>query len=65
MKYRLIAMDMDGTLLNSAHALTPRTADALRAASRAGAHVVLASGRMPCALRPFVRALDITSPLIC
>lgn len=65
MKYRMIAMDMDGTLLNSDHALTGRTAEVLKRASRAGAHVVLASGRMPCALRAFVGALEITSPLIC
>ena len=64
MAYRLIVADMDGTLLDPASRLTQRTIEALRAAGDAGAGVVLASGRMPCALRYFVEALNITSPLI-
>ena len=64
MPYRLIVADMDGTLLDPASRLTERTIRALRAAGEAGAGVVLASGRMPCALRYFVEALNITSPLI-
>ena len=65
MAYRLIALDMDGTVLDSNHKLTPRVINALRAAGRAGARVVLASGRMPCALGPFIETLNITAPLIC
>ena len=64
MPYRLIAADMDGTLLDPASRLTERTVRALRAAGEAGAGVVLASGRMPCALRYFVNTLNITAPLI-
>ena len=65
MSYRLIALDMDGTVLDSRHALTPRTIGALIDAGHAGARVVLASGRMPCALGPFIEKLHITAPLIC
>lgn len=60
-KTRLIALDLDGTLLNSAKALTARTVDALTAASRAGIEIVPATGRfyrgMPEAVRalPFLR----------
>ena len=64
MPYRLIAADMDGTLLDPSSRLTERTIKALRAAEEAGAGVVLASGRMPCALRYFVETLNITAPLI-
>ncbi|MBQ1841012.1 MAG: HAD hydrolase family protein, partial [Atopobiaceae bacterium] len=34
--YRLIALDMDGTLLTSDKRVSPRTVDALRAAAEAG-----------------------------
>ncbi|MBQ5972727.1 MAG: HAD family phosphatase [Oscillospiraceae bacterium] len=58
---RLIALDLDGTLLNSEKELTPRSRAALEAASRAGIEIVPATGRfyrgMPEAVRalPFVR----------
>ena len=42
---RLIAVDMDGTLLHSDGHLTPRTIAALRLAHDAGAEVVVATGR--------------------
>lgn len=65
MSIRLIALDMDGTLLNPAGKLTSRTIEALRQARARGVVVTLSSGRMPCALRPFVQQLQIDAPLIC
>jgi Cof subfamily protein (haloacid dehalogenase superfamily) len=44
---RLVATDLDGTLLGSNGILSDRNAAALRAARRAGWFVVLASGRPP------------------
>ena len=44
-RYRLVALDMDGTLLNSAHAITPYTRDALRRAAEAGKVTALCTGR--------------------
>jgi len=41
----LIAIDMDGTLLNPAHAITPRVKDAITAARARGVRIVLATGR--------------------
>ena len=64
MPIQLIVMDMDGTLLDPQSRLTERTVRALRLAGEKGAGVVLASGRMPCALRSFVEALNLTAPLI-
>ena len=58
---RLIALDLDGTLLNSDKTLTSRSRAALTAASRAGIEIVPATGRfymgMPEVIRelPFVR----------
>ena len=42
---RLVGLDIDGTLLNSAGQLTPRTEQAIRACIAAGCLVVPASGR--------------------
>jgi Cof subfamily protein (haloacid dehalogenase superfamily) len=44
---RLIATDLDGTLLDPSGSLTPRTATALRRAADAGIIVVFATGRPP------------------
>ena len=45
MEYRLIAVDMDGTVLNSKKEITPRTVEAIRKALDAGYEVVLSTGR--------------------
>lgn len=45
MKYKLIVMDMDGTLTNSKKEITPMTKEVLIEAQRKGAKLVLASGR--------------------
>lgn len=44
---RLIALDLDGTLLAPTGRLTERTANAVRATAAAGHHVVIATGRPP------------------
>jgi len=43
--FRLLAIDIDGTLVNSRSELTPATRAALARAGKAGIHVVLATGR--------------------
>ncbi|MBB6674336.1 Cof-type HAD-IIB family hydrolase [Cohnella nanjingensis] len=45
MTYRLIALDVDGTLINDDHELTPRVTRAVRAAAERGAEIVLCTGR--------------------
>jgi len=49
---RLIAIDLDGTLLDPMGELTERSAAALRAADEAGIIVVFATGRPPQVLHP-------------
>ena len=44
---RLIAMDLDGTLLQRDGSILPETLEALRAASNRGVTIALASGRYP------------------
>ena len=54
---RLIAFDLDGTLLNTAKELTPRTRAALLAAAEAGIELVPATGRFFRGLPQAVREL--------
>ena len=43
--YKLIAIDMDGTLLNDHHEVTEEVRDALHAAKAEGVKIVLCTGR--------------------
>lgn len=52
MKYKLLAADMDGTLLNDASVITKRTQSALRAAIARGVLFVPSTGRPMCAMEP-------------
>ncbi len=45
MKYKVLVLDLDGTLTNSKKEITPRTLEALIEAQKRGVKVVLASGR--------------------
>ena len=45
MKYKLIASDMDGTLLNEMHVLSERTIAAIRKAQEKGIRFMLVTGR--------------------
>jgi Cof subfamily protein (haloacid dehalogenase superfamily) len=56
-RYRLLAIDIDGTLVNRHDELSPATRDALIQAGRSGIHVVLATGRR------YGRALHLVQPL--
>ncbi len=59
MQYKLIATDIDDTLLNKEKQLTPRTKSALIKAQENGVKLAVASGRLPYGVRPYAEALDI------
>ncbi|WP_024527356.1 sugar-phosphatase [Serratia fonticola] len=59
MAIELIAIDMDGTLLNPQHQITPAVKQALTAARAKGVHVVLATGRPYVGVQDYLRQLDI------
>lgn len=63
-KYRALALDLDGTLLNEEGALEPQVIAALRKAVAAGVSVHLVSGRMYPAVVPFWEAIGLTTPII-
>ncbi|WP_431915160.1 HAD-IIB family hydrolase [Nonomuraea jabiensis] len=62
---RLVATDLDGTLLNSSGALTPRTVEALRAARAAGAEIVFVTARAPRGVRAIAGQAGVTGVAIC
>ena len=61
---RLIATDLDDTLLNADSALTPRSRAALQAAMAAGCGVAIVSGRMLEATLPFAEQLGVNAPMV-
>ncbi len=64
MNYRLIALDVDGTLLNDHHELTPRVREAVRAASEQGAEIVLCTGRGSTSALPVLKELGLQGTMI-
>jgi len=65
MRIHLVAIDLDGTLLNSANEVTEVTAGVLRQARREdGVRIVLASARPPRSVMPFYMLLDLDAPMI-
>lgn len=61
-RFDILAVDVDGTLLDSRGALSKANADAVRAAARAGVMVILASARPPMTTLPLVAALGLDRP---
>lgn len=57
--------DVDGTLLDGSHRVTPRTAAAARALAERGVPLVLVSARMPEALSGIQGELGRPGPLVC
>ena len=57
MKYRLLALDLDGTLLNSQKEITPGVRKALAWAKERGVYVVLSTGRIVGEAAEFAREL--------
>lgn len=56
---KIIAFDLDDTLLNHDLKITPKTVAALQEAARRGIYIVLCSGRAENAILPYVRVLNI------
>lgn len=52
--YRLLATDMDDTLLNRAHEISPENEAAIHQAFEAGKRIIFCSGRCAAELRPYI-----------
>lgn len=64
MNYKLVAIDLDDTLLNNDAIITPRSKEAIKKSIEKGVIVTLATGRMFQSALPFAREIGLTSPLI-
>ncbi|WP_151737199.1 Cof-type HAD-IIB family hydrolase [Paenibacillus tengchongensis] len=63
-KYRLLALDMDGTLLNDEQIITPLTVEWIKKAVDAGVHVCLSTGRASRSAMPYAEQLGLKTPMI-
>lgn len=61
---KLVAIDMDGTLLNDAHQLTPRTLETLKQTIAKGVMIVLATGRGIHNVRLVPEAIALNQPVV-
>ncbi len=64
MEFKLIALDLDGTLLDSEKRMSPRTMRAIALAVDQGVNVTLCTGRMFASTYPFAEDLGLAIPLI-
>ncbi|ATZ11070.1 pyridoxal phosphatase [Erwinia amylovora] len=65
MSYRIIALDLDGTLLTPDKTILPASIEALHKAQQAGIKILIVTGRHHVAIHPFYQALALDTPAIC
>ncbi|MCW9517611.1 HAD hydrolase family protein [Klebsiella michiganensis] len=65
MTSRVIALDLDGTLLTGKKTILPASLDALARAKDAGYQIIVVTGRHHVAIHPFYQALALDTPAIC
>jgi release factor glutamine methyltransferase len=63
-KIGLLAIDLDGTVLDDKFQISGRVRDALRDAAAQGVRVTIATGRPVPVTRPFVQSLGVNSPVL-
>jgi Cof subfamily protein (haloacid dehalogenase superfamily) len=63
-RYHLVAMDVDGTLLDANHRLSARNRETIRAIRRSGIPVVLATGKLWRSIDRLLEALDLDGPQV-
>ncbi len=57
--YKLVAIDIDGTLITDEKKITPKTIETIKEASKKGVKIVLSSGRSFYRLEKYIDALDL------
>jgi hypothetical protein len=63
--FRLVAFDLDNTLIGPDLTLSPRVKDAVARAMAQGVAVTIATGRGPSPTDQFAAELNLTAPLVC
>ncbi|MDR3599909.1 MAG: Cof-type HAD-IIB family hydrolase [Desulfosporosinus sp.] len=64
MAIRLVAMDLDDTLLRDDWTISPRVVEAIQKAQAQGVKMTIATGRMSLSARPYVEQLGVDVPVI-
>ena len=64
MKYKMLCVDMDGTLLNNRKEISEPTKMALRKAEEAGVKVVIATGRLFTSANYYADLVGLRTPII-
>lgn len=64
MIYKLICIDMDGTLLNSNHEVSEENKSAIKKATEAGVKIAITTGRIFCSARYYSKILGVSTPVI-
>lgn len=59
MKYKLLVLDLDGTLTNKQKKITPHTKETLLKIQEQGVKIVLASGRPTYGIAPLAEQLEL------
>jgi Cof subfamily protein (haloacid dehalogenase superfamily) len=64
MAYKLVCIDVDGTLLNNKHKITKRTKEILLKAHKLGIHIVISTGRIYTDAEYYSDLIGVKSPVI-
>ena len=64
MSYKLIFIDMDGTLLNNKHEISERNKEAIRKATERGVKVAVTTGRLFASAKYYAGLLGVKTPII-
>ncbi|MDB1126052.1 Cof-type HAD-IIB family hydrolase [Vibrio algarum] len=62
--YKVLALDMDGTVLNSENGIHPDVVQAIRKAKE-NCHVLMVTGRHHTAAKPYYQQLELDTPALC
>lgn len=62
--YKVLALDLDGTVLKDDHTIHPEVKKAIQEAKQS-CHVVIVTGRHHTAARPYYYELGLDTPIIC
>ena len=62
---RLLALDLDGTVIDDSLTISPAVRSAVRRAVDHGVHVTIVTGRMFRATLPYAKELGVHGPLVC
>ncbi|WP_176215091.1 HAD family hydrolase [Cytobacillus gottheilii] len=64
MKYRVLAIDMDGTLLDESREISRENINAIQEYRNLGGHVIVCSGRSPLSTRWLAEYIGLSEPII-